>query len=225
MIWKRVAGRTLTPEVARQLIEEGKTREVLSGFRSRSGKPFRARLVLNDEGKIEFEFPARARIQGARRDGITQGTALVLRFEGPSGRAGSPGNDQEIRPTVRKFDDRVILQSRTPQRNERTQKLSCTNRFRLLETEARTLVEGAEERGYLEAAELEAFALEHDLDDADVEELTRELERIGLEIARAARTQKRREAGRAETPDPDVARRAPPTAFSSSWPTSAATSC
>jgi DNA topoisomerase III len=61
VIWKRVAGRTLTPEVARQLIEEGKTREVLSGFRSRAGKPFRARLVLNSEGKIEFDFPARAR--------------------------------------------------------------------------------------------------------------------------------------------------------------------
>jgi DNA topoisomerase-3 len=60
VIWKRVAGRTLTPEVARQLIEEGKTREVLAGFRSKGGKPFRARLVLNDEGKIEFDFPARA---------------------------------------------------------------------------------------------------------------------------------------------------------------------
>ena len=34
VIWKRVASRTLTPEVARQLIEEGRTREVLSGFRS-----------------------------------------------------------------------------------------------------------------------------------------------------------------------------------------------
>src|SRR5919206_2515939 len=60
VIWKRVAGRTLTPEIARQLLEEGRTREVLSGFRSRNGKPFRARLVLNDEGKTEFEFPARA---------------------------------------------------------------------------------------------------------------------------------------------------------------------
>ena len=60
VIWKRVAGRTLTPEVARQLIEERRTREVLSGFRSRGGKPFRARLVLNDEDKIEFEFPVRA---------------------------------------------------------------------------------------------------------------------------------------------------------------------
>ena len=60
VIWKRVASRTLTPEVARQLIEQRRTREVLSGFRSRNGKPFRARLVLNDEDKIEFEFPVRA---------------------------------------------------------------------------------------------------------------------------------------------------------------------
>jgi DNA topoisomerase III len=60
VVWKRVASRTLTPEIARQLIEERRTREVLSGFRSRNGKPFRARLVLNDEDKIEFEFPVRA---------------------------------------------------------------------------------------------------------------------------------------------------------------------
>jgi DNA topoisomerase III len=59
VIWKRVAGRTLTPEIARQLLEEGKTKEVISGFRSRAGKPFRARLVLNDEGKVEFDFPTR----------------------------------------------------------------------------------------------------------------------------------------------------------------------
>ncbi len=60
VIWKRVAGRTLTPEIARQLLEEGRTREVLSGFRSRNKKPFRARLVLNDEGKVEFDFPERS---------------------------------------------------------------------------------------------------------------------------------------------------------------------
>jgi DNA topoisomerase-3 len=60
VIWKRVAGRTITPEVARQLLEEGRSREVLSGFRSRGGKPFRARLVLNEQGQVEFEFPARS---------------------------------------------------------------------------------------------------------------------------------------------------------------------
>src|SRR6266542_595587 len=60
VIWKRVAGRTITPEIARQVIEDGRTTEVLSGFRSKAGKPFRARLVLNEEGKVEFDFPARA---------------------------------------------------------------------------------------------------------------------------------------------------------------------
>jgi DNA topoisomerase-3 len=65
VIWKRVAGRTLTPEIARQLLENGRTNEVISGFRSRAGKPFRARLVLNDEGKVEFDFPARAQTKEA----------------------------------------------------------------------------------------------------------------------------------------------------------------
>ena len=40
VIWKRVAGRTLTPEVARQLLEEGKTKEVISGFRSTCRQTF-----------------------------------------------------------------------------------------------------------------------------------------------------------------------------------------
>ena len=59
VIWKKVAGRTLTPEVARQLLTDGKSSEVLSGFRSRAGKSFRARLVLTEEGKVEFDFPER----------------------------------------------------------------------------------------------------------------------------------------------------------------------
>ena len=61
VIWKRVAGRTITPEVARQLMEEGRTKEVLSGFRSRGGKPFRARLVFTQDGKVEFDFPPRGK--------------------------------------------------------------------------------------------------------------------------------------------------------------------
>src|SRR4051794_7070130 len=44
------------------------------------------------------------------------------------------------------------------------------------------MVEGAEERGYIDPAAIEAFAAEHDLNEQEVEELTRELERTGLEI-------------------------------------------
>jgi RNA polymerase primary sigma factor len=71
----------------------------------------------------------------------------------------------------------------------------------LLETDqAKALVEGAEERGYVEPTELEAFALELDLNDQDVEELTRELERIGLDVgapvagAKAAAPAKKKDA-------------------------------
>ena len=53
----------------------------------------------------------------------------------------------------------------------------------LLDTvQGRTLVESAEERGYVEPAELEALALELDLGDEEVAEFTHELESIGLEI-------------------------------------------
>ena len=101
----------------------------------------------------------------------------------------------------------------------------------LLETEqARALVERSEERGWIEPLDFEAFTLEHELNDEEVEELTRELERIGLEVGRPAAA-----AGtEAEKVEPEKSRLpssprrrspAPPTASSSSSPTSAATSC
>jgi len=57
----------------------------------------------------------------------------------------------------------------------------------LMESEqARSLVEGAEERGFVEPTELEAFALEHELNEEEVEQLGRELEALGLEIGKPA---------------------------------------
>ncbi len=85
MIWKRVAGRTLTPEVARQLLADGRTREVLSGFRSRAGKPFRARLILKEDGKVEFDFPVSRKRQAEGDEGEeTQGEAEQKREEQPA---------------------------------------------------------------------------------------------------------------------------------------------
>jgi RNA polymerase primary sigma factor len=53
----------------------------------------------------------------------------------------------------------------------------------LLETDqGRVLLETAEERGYVETTELEAFALEHDLAEDDVEAFARELEAMGVEL-------------------------------------------
>jgi len=66
--------------------------------------------------------------------------------------------------------------------------------------QAKALVEGAEERGYLEAAELEAFSLEHELNEQEIEELTRELERIGLEVRQPAAVEKEAEKEKAAEP-------------------------
>jgi RNA polymerase primary sigma factor len=73
-------------------------------------------------------------------------------------------------------------------KTERTEQALTQNPLHeLLETDqARAMVETAQERGYLEPAELEAFAVELDLNEEEVEELTTELERIGLEIASPA---------------------------------------
>src|SRR3954470_21622911 len=78
-----------------------------------------------------------------------------------------------------------MLSDAAPERTELT--LTQNQLHELLETDqARAMVEGAQERGFLDPAELEAVCLELDLDDQDVEDLTAELERIGLEIATPA---------------------------------------
>jgi RNA polymerase primary sigma factor len=57
----------------------------------------------------------------------------------------------------------------------------------LLESDQiRAMVEGAEERGFIDPAQLDAFAAELELNADEVEELTRELERTGLEIGQPA---------------------------------------
>jgi RNA polymerase primary sigma factor len=78
--------------------------------------------------------------------------------------------------------------------------LTQTQLQELLETEpARVLLEGAEERGFVLPAELEAFALEHDLADDEVEQLTRELETNGLEVREPAEEPTEPAAEKAET--------------------------
>src|SRR5206468_10963509 len=78
-----------------------------------------------------------------------------------------------------------MLFDAAPERTELT--LTQNQLHELLETDqARAMVEAAQERGYLEPAELEAFVVELDLSDDEVEELTSELERIGLEITTPA---------------------------------------
>jgi RNA polymerase primary sigma factor len=52
----------------------------------------------------------------------------------------------------------------------------------------RALIERSEERGFIEPAELEAFVLEHELNDDEAEALQRELETIGLEVGQPQAT-------------------------------------
>ena len=64
----------------------------------------------------------------------------------------------------------------------------------LLESEAaKALLETGEERGWIEPAKLEAVAQEHELADPDVEDLTRELERTGIEVRDARSGEKAEE--------------------------------
>ncbi len=55
-IWKSISGKRITARTARTLITQGKT-AILKGFKSRAGKPFAARLKL-EEGEVRLEFDA-----------------------------------------------------------------------------------------------------------------------------------------------------------------------
>jgi RNA polymerase primary sigma factor len=68
-------------------------------------------------------------------------------------------------------------------RKEEQEHVRQNSMHELLDTvQGRTLVESAEERGYIEPAELEALALELDLGEEEVADFTHELEALGLEI-------------------------------------------
>ncbi|MCC7104299.1 MAG: DNA topoisomerase 3 [Chloroflexi bacterium] len=99
VIWKKVAGRSITPEIARQLVEQGRTNEVLTGFRSRAGKPFRARLLLDQDGQVVFDMPPRP----GGREAPTDGTAPPSHGAAPAERrppaAGEDTSPDEPAPT------------------------------------------------------------------------------------------------------------------------------
>jgi RNA polymerase primary sigma factor len=108
---------------------------------------------------------------------------------------------------VSSLTERRLTVHRKPQAGkEEDPQLTHQQISELLETEgARSLVEAAEERGHVEPTEIEAFALEHDLDDADVEQLMRELEAIGLEVSEARSEEDAKPAEPVQKqPNPDV---------------------
>ena len=68
VIWKRKAGKTLPPAVARELITTGRTEKAVTGFKGRSGRSFRARLALmqTEDGKWRVEFDEPWAREGAK---------------------------------------------------------------------------------------------------------------------------------------------------------------
>lgn len=58
VIWKSKVGKQLAPAVAKELIATGRTAKPVTGFRSRTGKSFRARLALQqgEDGRWRVEF-------------------------------------------------------------------------------------------------------------------------------------------------------------------------
>lgn len=57
-IWKIVAKKKLSESIVKILMTSKKT-DLLKGFKSKAGKSFEAYLLLNKEGKVEFEFKPR----------------------------------------------------------------------------------------------------------------------------------------------------------------------
>jgi DNA topoisomerase-3 len=55
-VWKEIGGKRLTEKQIHALIGKGKT-GLLKGFKSKSGKKFEARLHLDPQWKVAFEFP------------------------------------------------------------------------------------------------------------------------------------------------------------------------
>jgi DNA topoisomerase-3 len=55
-VGKTILEQAVGPEQFIKLLNGGRT-DLLGGFVSRSGKPFKAHLVMGDKGKVEFEFP------------------------------------------------------------------------------------------------------------------------------------------------------------------------
>jgi DNA topoisomerase III len=77
VIWKSKAGKNLTTQVARELIKTGRTERPVTGFKSRAGKSFRARLALmqTEEGRWRVEFDEPWAKEGAKPPEAEEGAA------------------------------------------------------------------------------------------------------------------------------------------------------
>lgn len=79
VIWKNKSGKTLTAAMAKELMTTGKIEKQVTGFKSRAGKSFRAKLALvqNDEGKWRVEFDEPWAQEGAKAPENGEGNGEV----------------------------------------------------------------------------------------------------------------------------------------------------
>ncbi|HXB57213.1 MAG TPA: DNA topoisomerase 3 [Vicinamibacteria bacterium] len=55
-IWKQLAGKALNDKIVRELLNHGITGKTIAGFTSKAGKPFKAKLRLDEHHHVAFEF-------------------------------------------------------------------------------------------------------------------------------------------------------------------------
>lgn len=79
MVWKTIAKKYITSDILKKLADKGST-EVLSGFISKKGKFFEAKLVLNGR-EVTLEFP-----ETQNSNKISEGNVVNIRLE--SGNSG-----------------------------------------------------------------------------------------------------------------------------------------
>jgi DNA topoisomerase-3 len=87
VIWKGKAGKQLPVSVARELITRGRTAKPVTGFKSRAGRNFRARLALeqNEEGKWRVEFDEPWAKEGAAKPPDTETEEAAAAAEAAAG--------------------------------------------------------------------------------------------------------------------------------------------
>ncbi|MBS1871350.1 MAG: DNA topoisomerase 3 [Actinobacteria bacterium] len=97
VIWKAKAGKTLSAAIVRELIRTGRTERPVTGFRSRAGRSFRARLALEqtDEGRWRVEFDEPWAREGARPPEVEE-AAEAAAADGAGAGASAPAAESAV---------------------------------------------------------------------------------------------------------------------------------
>jgi DNA topoisomerase-3 len=84
VIWKSKAGKQLPVAVAKELIAKGRTEKAVTGFKGRSGKSFRAKLMLqqSEDGKWRVEFDEPWAREGAKPPDDSEAAATAAEGTG-----------------------------------------------------------------------------------------------------------------------------------------------